>query len=206
MIKSLKDLLVNPAGAQAKKTDQILLSPVWGDVGKNDYTTALIEMWAYLLEILSYYNERIINESYIGTARLKESLLSLCNLVNHALDSGVSASAYMATKAEKNKTGIVLAGFKIQTKGTGVTNASGLSKPSTPLVFETDSSILIYDYFNEIGLKVVWDYTYNTFEEGAMSHVLQGKSAYDSFKPDDHGTYLYKQMLSLTRIRLDYIL
>src|SRR5215212_4258675 len=49
---------------------------------KSDYGRAFVDMWAYLCDILTYYQERIANESFLRTAGLKESVIELLYLVD----------------------------------------------------------------------------------------------------------------------------
>src|SRR5262245_30259735 len=40
----------------------------WHEGTAGDYLTALVELWAYLADILTFYQERIYNEAYLPTA------------------------------------------------------------------------------------------------------------------------------------------
>ena len=46
----------------------------WQPGAQGDLAVQMIEWWAYLADILSFYNERIANESYLLTAILPESV------------------------------------------------------------------------------------------------------------------------------------
>jgi len=50
--------------------------PGWSAHDGEDYGVALIEMWAYLADILAYYQERIANEAFIRTAVLRSRSFS----------------------------------------------------------------------------------------------------------------------------------
>ena len=43
----------------------------------------MVEWWAYLADILTFYNERIANEAYLGTAQLPESVNHLVQLLGY---------------------------------------------------------------------------------------------------------------------------
>src|SRR5262249_2940592 len=51
--------------------DTVLLSPPnpfasWRPDTGNDYETMFVELWAYLADVLTFYQERIANEAYLG--------------------------------------------------------------------------------------------------------------------------------------------
>ena len=45
----------------------------WREGADGDYQTVFIELWAYLADILTFYQERIANEAFIGTATQSNS-------------------------------------------------------------------------------------------------------------------------------------
>ena len=110
----------------------------WSSKGRRDYAVVLVEMWAYLQDILSYYSERIINEAYIETASLRESVLALSELINYKLNPGLAPTVDLAIHAEKDKKDTIPLGFKVQAKSIG-------RQVSKPPVFETDESIVVSD-------------------------------------------------------------
>src|ERR687893_2460107 len=60
------------------EVDGATFSPLQGWTTRTgDYGTALLEMWAYLADILTFYQERIANEAFLRTARHDESVLRL---------------------------------------------------------------------------------------------------------------------------------
>src|SRR5690348_4776607 len=63
---------------------------------KNDFTIALLDAWAMVGDVLTFYQERIANEAYLRTATERLSVLELARLINYELRPGVAASAYLA--------------------------------------------------------------------------------------------------------------
>ncbi|MEI6103923.1 MAG: putative baseplate assembly protein [Methanothrix sp.] len=80
----------------------------------DDYGIALIEMWAYLADILTFYQERIANEAYLRTALLPESVTRLAALLDYRLVPGVAASTYLAFTLEKDKEVQIPLGIRVQ--------------------------------------------------------------------------------------------
>src|SRR5262245_55238022 len=46
----------------------------WRPSARGDLGVQMLEWWAYLADILTFYNERIANEAYLRTATSPESL------------------------------------------------------------------------------------------------------------------------------------
>jgi len=66
----------------------------------DDYSIALLDAWATVGDVLTFYQERIANESYLRTATERLSVLQLARLINYQLRPGVAASAYLAFTLE----------------------------------------------------------------------------------------------------------
>jgi len=62
----------------------------------DDYSIALLDASAVVLDILTFYQERLANESYLGTATQLYSLNQLTQLIGYQPSPGVSASVYLA--------------------------------------------------------------------------------------------------------------
>ncbi|HWT00748.1 MAG TPA: putative baseplate assembly protein [Pyrinomonadaceae bacterium] len=62
----------------------------------DDFTLALLDAWATTADVLTFYQERIANESYLRTATERVSILELARLVGYELRPGVAASTYLA--------------------------------------------------------------------------------------------------------------
>jgi hypothetical protein len=61
-----------------------------------DFSIALLDAWATILDVLTFYQERIVNESYLRTATERLSILELARLIGYELRPGVAATTYLA--------------------------------------------------------------------------------------------------------------
>lgn len=68
----------------------------------SDFTIALLDAWATVADVLTFYQERIANESYLATATERFSILELARLLGYELNPGVAASTYLAFTLEEN--------------------------------------------------------------------------------------------------------
>ncbi|WIX99178.1 putative baseplate assembly protein [Amycolatopsis mongoliensis] len=68
----------------------------------DDAAIALLDGWATVADLLTFYTERIANEGYLRTATRQESLRLLGNLVGHRPRPGVSAGTFLAYTVDKD--------------------------------------------------------------------------------------------------------
>ncbi|HYH79022.1 MAG TPA: putative baseplate assembly protein [Longimicrobium sp.] len=66
----------------------------------DDFTSALIDAWAAVGDVLTFYQERIANESYLRTATERRSVLELARAVGYELAPGLAASTPLAFTLE----------------------------------------------------------------------------------------------------------
>ncbi|MDY7088323.1 MAG: putative baseplate assembly protein [Actinomycetota bacterium] len=71
------------------------LLPAWTDRGENDFGVVLVELFAYVADILSYYQDRVANEAFLATATQRRSVTELLRLIGYQIDPGLAASAYL---------------------------------------------------------------------------------------------------------------
>lgn len=74
----------------------------------DDPAIALLDAWACVGDVLSFYQERIANEGYLRTTTERRSVLELANLVGYQLRPGVSASVYFAYTLETQSQPVVI--------------------------------------------------------------------------------------------------
>jgi hypothetical protein len=76
---------------------------VWRPGAEGDLGMQMMEWWAYVADILTFYNERIANEAYLGTATLPESVNQLVQLLGYrprpALGSRATLAALLSPSA-----------------------------------------------------------------------------------------------------------
>ena len=71
---------------------------------RSDPAIALLDGWATVADVLTFYQERIANENYLRTATERRSVLELARLVGYSLRPGVAASVYLAYTVDDNQT------------------------------------------------------------------------------------------------------
>jgi hypothetical protein len=81
----------------------------------DDPAIALLDAWAIVGDVLTFYQERIANEAFLRTAMERRSVLELGNLVGYRLKPGVAASVYLTYTLDETAKTIIPAGTKAQT-------------------------------------------------------------------------------------------
>ncbi len=111
----------------------------------DDFSIALLDAWAAVADVLTFYQERIATESYLRTATQRESILHLSRLIGYELRPGVASSAYLAFYMETAEGMPESTGIDIGTKVQSIPEPGDL--PST---FETVESITAWASLNEL--------------------------------------------------------
>jgi hypothetical protein len=86
--------------------------------GTDDPSLALLDSFAVVCDVLTFYQERIANEGYLRTATERRSVLELAREIGYELNPGVAAETYLAFTVDDSpsapKQATVAAGTKVQ--------------------------------------------------------------------------------------------
>ena len=66
--------------------------PEWSTRNTSDFGMVMVDLWAYMGDILHYYVDRAAAETYIGTAVNRESIVALANLFDYRPANKTSAT------------------------------------------------------------------------------------------------------------------
>ncbi len=66
----------------------------------DDFTVALIDGWATALDVLTFYQERLANEGWLGTAADRRSIVELGRLIGYEPHPGLAAETMLAFTLE----------------------------------------------------------------------------------------------------------
>jgi hypothetical protein len=111
----------------------------------DDFTIALLDSWALVCDVLTFYQERIANESYLLTATERGSIINLARLIGYKLRPGVAASTWLAFTLE---TGVGSPPSVTVDKRAKVQSVPGPGEK--PQTFETIETIETRGEWNEI--------------------------------------------------------
>ncbi len=118
-----------------------------GTRDSSDFAIALLDGWATVADLLSFYQERIANEGYLRTATERRSVLELARLVGYTLRPGVAASVHLAYTLDDNQLDptLIPAGARAQSlPGPG----------ETPQSFETSEDLEARREWNNLQVRL----------------------------------------------------
>lgn len=71
--------------------------PEWRDhANEADFGNVLLELFAHVADILSYYQDRVADESFLGTARSRRSVIHHLRLIGYELATAAPAATVLA--------------------------------------------------------------------------------------------------------------
>ena len=102
----------------------------------DDPSIAILDAWALVTDVLTFYQERIANEGFLRTATERRSVLEMARAIGYELKPGVAAGTYLAFTLEdaKGAPGVV-------TIDEGISVLSIPGQNEKPQVFETIETI-----------------------------------------------------------------
>jgi predicted phage baseplate assembly protein len=109
-----------------------------------DWSIALLDAWAAVADVLTFYQERIANEGYVRTLTERFSILELGRTVGYTLRPGVAATAYLAYTLDQSADVTIPAGTRTQS-----TPAQG----QLPQSFETSDPLHARGGWNTLGVR-----------------------------------------------------
>jgi len=162
----------------------------------DDFTIALLDAWAAVADVLTFYQERIANESYLRTATERVSILHLAHLIGYELRPGVAAGTYLAFTIEDAPgaphKAIIDIGAKVQ---------SSPGQGELPQLFETIEKIEARSEWNAIKPQLTQPHpikvdTNPFYFEGITTGLRPGDGLL--ITPDDGSEPVFRQVESVT--------
>ncbi|MBD2455441.1 putative baseplate assembly protein [Nostoc sp. FACHB-87] len=136
----------------------------------DDPAIALLDAWAVVGDVLTFYQERIANEGYLRTATEDRSILELSRTVGYKLNPGVAASTYLTFTVEdapgSAQEVTVPAGTRVQS----IPKAPG----ELPQTFETIAEIKTRVEWNSLKPDISPKFDTPKFDQDTTELSLQG--------------------------------
>ena len=111
-----------------------------------DPALALLDAWACVGDVLTFYQERIANEGYLRTAVQRRSLVELARLVGYQPRAGVSASVHLAYNVDAQQAEPVE--VPVGTRAQSIPGPDEL-----PQMFETDEPLQARREWNDLAIR-----------------------------------------------------
>lgn len=110
-----------------------------------DPAIALLDAWATVADVLTFYQERIANEGFLRTAAERRSVLELARAIGYELNPGVAAGTFLAFTVEDAPGA---PGTATVPQGTRVQSIPG--QEELPQTFETTEEIRAHAEWNAL--------------------------------------------------------
>ncbi|QPJ62397.1 MAG: hypothetical protein G3M70_11160 [Candidatus Nitronauta litoralis] len=106
----------------------------------DDFAITVLELFAAVGDVLTFYNERIANELFLRTSRERDSVLRLTRLIGYRLHPGLAATTLLAFTLDKGAQTRIHQGLKVM---------SVPGQDEKPQTFETIEKILAHSAINQ---------------------------------------------------------
>jgi hypothetical protein len=170
--------------------------PAWRESSPADIGITLVELLAYAGDQLSYYQDAVGTEAYLGTARRRISVRRHARLLDYRLHEGVNARAWVHFEAGPS-------GAKIDPQTALLTQANSPRGPLVDtlipealvqgsLVFQTLAGALVHPELNRIRFYT-WSDDQCCLPQGAVRATLIDEGAGPLLSPGD--AVLFEEVL-----------
>lgn len=110
--------------------------PEWDTSSEGDFGVMLVELFAYMGDILSFYGDRLTQEAYLPTATQRLSILNIAKLLGYIPTNGSPATGTITFQTINPGPAVVLpAGTQLTT---GFITAS-----DQPIIYELDNAVTV---------------------------------------------------------------
>ena len=141
----------------------------------DDPAITLLELWAAVADVLTFYQERIANEAFLRTAVHRDSVLRLVRLLDYQLRPGIAATTRLAFTVDDGAKVRIPVGLRVM---------STPGQDELPQTFETIEGILADSRLNRLPI-LPRPIVINPFEEGRQVTFLT---------TDSHGWQAAKEL------------
>lgn len=172
-----------------------LLAPSWKERHPADLGMTLVELLAYVGDYLSYQQDAIATEAYIGTARKRISVRRHARLVDYPMHDGSNARTWVHLEVDETLNGLLL-----QRLGNNCPNQFLTKTKDLPLVLTVgsqdylkamDEGVQVFELLHDVKLHsahnqmnfYTWGHSDCWLPKGAVSATLDGHIT--SLEPGD---------------------
>jgi len=135
--------------------------PEWSTTDSGDFVALLIDLWAYMGDVLHYYVDRAAGESFLDTATQRESVLAIANLLDYVPGGRTSARTSVALQI----------GSATASDASPVLIPAGTQFSANPLIQGTSKVVFVSE--NNVGINT----SGASFEYGGVAYTMFPSSA-----------------------------
>jgi len=143
----------------------------------SDAAIAMMDAWAIVADVLTFYQERIANEGFLATSTLRSSVIALTRLIGYSLKPGVASSVWLALDLDK--------GYKVNVKPLEIRAQSLPGPGELPQVFENTEEMELDSGWNRLRPRMVRPQTSDSILEDTSSPRIYLKGTSTNLKQTD---------------------
>ncbi|WP_447979271.1 putative baseplate assembly protein [Candidatus Nitrospira bockiana] len=152
-----------------------VVMPDWRERNPADLGIALVEVLAYVGDHLSYFQDAVATEAYLGTARRRVSVRRHARLVDYAMHEGVNARAWLVFETQADR-GSALSPA-VPTSARVIAASSPATTDGGAIVFETLHEVTTLKVARNAIAFYTWGDTKCCLPKGATRATLDGAKA-----------------------------
>lgn len=141
-----------------------VIFPQWDTSSEADFGVMLVELFAYMGDILSFYGDRLSQEAYLPTATQLQSVYNIAQLLGYTPSNGSAATGTVTFQTTNPGQAIVLpAGFQVSTSFSTIADA--------PIIYQTDEAITVPENGGTQTVTVTQGITYSMTSLGVSTGI-----------------------------------
>lgn len=109
--------------------------PEWTQASEGDFGILMVELFAYVADILSYYGDRVANEAFLPTATQRRSVLNISDLLAYTPSGGIASTGTVTFINSTATSQTVPAGTNVAT--------DFVTELDTQIIFETIADVFV---------------------------------------------------------------
>lgn len=145
-----------------------VIFPQWDTTSEGDFGVMLVELFAYMGDILSLYGDRLTQEAYLPTATQRLSVLNLALLLGYIPANGSPATGTITLQNTTTASITVPAGTQITT--------GFVSSADAPVTFQTNTAVTVSaSSTNSVGVTqgITYSMTEIGISDGTAAQAFQ---------------------------------
>lgn len=139
-----------------------VIFPEWDTSSQADFGLMLVQLFAYMGDILSFYGDRLTQEAYLPTATQRLSILNIAQLLGYVPTNGSPSTGTVVFQTTPGSVAVTLpAGTQLATNFNTDINQ--------PVIFETDTGISVPANGGTVTANVTQGITYSMVALGTST-------------------------------------
>ncbi|MFN9630920.1 MAG: hypothetical protein ACK59A_11935, partial [Cyanobacteriota bacterium] len=135
-----------------------------------DPTISLMDAYALVCDVLSFYSERVANEGFLGTATQRRSVLELTRMIGYRMAPGVASTTHLAFTVEASDDPYREVQVDAGVQAMSIPHQKG----KLPQVFETVEAITARAEWNDIPTRTLRPQHLAIYHDGTKENSKNG--------------------------------